>query len=441
MGTFREFPVFWSALAACVLAGLALAWQCRGLRAQAGRWQQRLVSERRERQALEAQVLLAAAEGREQAAAIERERQARREAWVALARGDAARSADAPAPGTRTAACAALAAMADELRALAKGQGIVLAPDEGFGFAEFARTGPATDQLAEVHRQSRIVDVAVRLLVVAQPAAILAVSRGRAPGPVDGVTSAAGLAGRTAVRLEFSGHTPVLRAFLNGLARSELLLRVSSVEAKPARTDAAAAEGASAVPWLAPGLMDFAVTLECVHLAPGADGVPAIHDKTEGPAPAVWLESGLSDLNHTHCDLFTAPTVAWDPVSGDYTVRRLGEVPPPPAIVTAAPVAVTRAQPKPFRIQLLGHIGDGADRVGTFADLATGTTFLARAGQTVLKAAIAVRTLERVRRNPDAADAVSRFQGWVTVAEVEDLRTGETKTLTDESREENEVMP
>jgi len=430
-------------MAVCIVAGLALAWQSRGSRAQAARWQQRLASERREKQALEAQVLLAAAGGRERAAEIEHERQVRRGRLAALARGEAARLADAPIPATRTAACAALAAMAQELRDLANGQGIGVAPGEAFGFAEFAQSGPAADLRAEVHRQSRIVAAAVRLLVAAQPAEIRRVSCGKPPGPDDRATNPEGLAGRTTVRLEFSGHTEVLRKFLNGLAGSELLLRVSSVEVNPARPDTPPAEGSPGELWLSPETLVFAVTLECVHLTPGA--IAEIHnqDRAEAPVPgtAIWSQPALALASATHCDLFTAPVVAYDLTSGGFTVQRLGEVPQSPVIATDPAEAVTLVPPKPYRIQLLGHFGDGADLVGTFSDLESGLTFLARAGQTVPKAAIAVRTLQRVRRSLDNTDVENGVHGWVTMAEIEDLLTGSTRTLIDGSREAIEVMP
>jgi len=88
---------------------------------------------------------------------------------------------------------------------------------------------------------------------------------------------------------------------------------------------------------------------------------------------------------------------------------------------------------------LLGHVGAGAALAGTFADLSSGATFLARAGQTVSQSAIAVRTLQRLRHATKAGEP-KRMPEWVTVAEIDDLLTGETIMLTEESRKEIEVM-
>jgi hypothetical protein len=446
MGTIRQFPVFCAAMALCVVAGVMFAWQYRALSKQAGMLQQRLERERRERQLLETQVLLAAPGGRDRTVGMEREKSTRRALLAALARGEAALLAEALVPGSRTEACAALAEMAQGLRELATERGIGVAADEGFGFSEFAQAGPEPERLAEVHRQSRVVAAAVRLLIDARPTEIRVVRRGTIWDPNAGPIGAGGfalpatrslrvggLAASTVVRLEFTGHSGVLRDLLNGLARAESLLAVRSVEVEPLERAISATGTDKGEPWLASELMKYSVTLECVHLEPGAVAElsagavadVAVRTSVEWSTPPVTPEA------RTHCDLFTAPTVDYDPVLGEFAVRRHGETPLPRRSAVPGLEVAPEIQRQLYRIQLLGYIGAGADGLGTFADLESGVTFLARAGDSVPGSAIAVRALRRIRRTP----------GWVTVAEIEDFLTGETTMLTDESRKETEVMP
>ncbi len=442
-------------MAVCVVAGVMFAWQYRGMRTQAGALQRRLESERRERQILETQVLLAAPSGRDRTVEMEREKQTRRALLATLARGEAALPAGAPVPGSRTEACAALAEMAHELRELATERGIGVTPEEGFGFSEFAQAGPEPGRLAEVHRQSRVVAVAVRLLMDARPAEIRAVRCGTDMNPKSGPVGAGGfslpparslrvvgLADSTAVRLEFTGHTGVLRDLLNGLARAKFLPVVRSVEVEPVQRAMAAAAADSAEPLIAPGLMAYTVVLESVQLAPGNSAELAVGSMAEMAVPASveWLSPPRAAGVDTHCDLFTAPTVNYDPVSGEFAIRRFGETPLPRRPEAPRPEVVAEVQRQPYRVQLLGYIGAGEDSVGTFADLVSGVTFLARAGQTVPGSAITVRALRRIRRT-SGPEPSAQTPGWETVAEIEDLLTGETTMLTDQTRKETEVMP
>ena len=436
------------------MAAIVSAWQYRGLRAQTNRLQQRLESERHDWRAMAAQALIAAKDSRDRVADVDRERRTRRALLATLARSEAALLAEAPVPGSRIEACAALAAMAQRLRELATERGIAVSSEEGFGFAEFAEAGPEPGRLAEVHRQSLVVAAVVRVLIAAEPAEIRAVRRGRAANAVNGMADTGGfslsparsfrvdgLVGGTAVRLEFTGRTGVLRYFLYGLAGCEFFPVVRFVEVKPLQRAAPASAVDPDATWIAPRLMDFAVTLECVYLEPGAVAELAAGPMEDMVAPILtgWATLSGAEAGATHCDLFTAPTVTYDPAFGEFVVTRFGEVPVAPTTEVPQPPAVAVVQRQPYRIQLLGYIGAGATGVGTFADLTSGVTFLARAGQTVPGSAIAVRTLRRMRRTP-GPEAFARTHGWVTVAEIEDLLTGEMTTLTDAVRKETAVV-
>ena len=453
MGTLRQFPLSMSVIAICLLAAVGFAWQYRGHGAQASRLRQRLESERHDWRVMETQALIAAKASRDRAGDVDRERRTRRAMLARLARSEAGLLAEVPVPVSRTEACAALAGMAHRLRELAVARGIAVAPEEGFGFAEFAQAGPEPGRLVEVHRESLVVTAVMRLLIAAEPAEIRMVRRGKEVNAADGLAGTGGfglspdrslrvdgLAGSTVVRVEFTGRTGVLRDFLDDLARSEFLPAVRSVEVKPIQRAAPASANDSDATWVASELMEFAVTLECVRLEPAAvaeiDAGPVA--EVGVPTQMCWASRAEAKEGLTHCDLFTAPTVHYDPAAGEFVVTRFGEVPVAPKAEVAQPAVVAAVPRQPYRIQLLGYIGAGAEGAGTFADLTSGVTFLARAGQAVPGSAIAVRTLRRMRRPLGAASA--RTQGWVTVAEIEDLRTGEMTTLTDAMRKENEVM-
>lgn len=156
---------------------------------------------------------------------------------------------------TRAEAFFELAQFVDEMRELAKHEDVALVPGERFGFAAYANVGPPPELMSEIARQKLTLRAMLPLLFQARPARILAVRRERpvaatAPDltrleetaaserdyfepsrlgcPVEIKDAQAG-----AYQLVFASETGALRDFLNALARSELPLIVSSVEAEP----------------------------------------------------------------------------------------------------------------------------------------------------------------------------------------------------------------
>ena len=80
-------------------------------------------------------------------------------------------------------------------------------------------------------------------------------------------TATPGLAEVIALRLKFTGFTPVLRDFLNRLQQDSTPLVVRSVEAESVTNPALAeAETAATRPRLAPQVMQFTVTVEHIRL-------------------------------------------------------------------------------------------------------------------------------------------------------------------------------
>lgn len=208
------------------------------------------------------------------------------------------------APKRTTDAYFALASFAEKTRALAVRQQVELRPDERFGFASYANVGPEPELLGAVHRQRVIVEHVVESLLEARPRALLGVQREhplteaqraalRQPATPGAAAPAAepraggeakdffepdpqlrlrlpGLAETEAFRVEFTGQTQTLRAFLNELAAFKLPLVVRSVEVEALPSDPAPAERkiGAPVPLVAQNFSKFAVVLEFVELPP-----------------------------------------------------------------------------------------------------------------------------------------------------------------------------
>ncbi len=206
----------------------------------------------------------------------------------------------------------ALASTVDKLRALAARQQVVVRPDEQFGFASHANEGPEPDTLARVHLQRLLIEHLVTTLLEARPRALLGVQRERpvpdaqrqvrlAPeGAAAGAESPArtggvpadffapedqlrlrrtGLIDTEAFRLEFTGQTQTLRAFLNELASFQRPLIVRSVEVEPAPVELTGASEArtdpdAPVPVVRDNFSKFAVVLEFVEVL-STDPTPA----------------------------------------------------------------------------------------------------------------------------------------------------------------------
>lgn len=196
-----------------------------------------------------------------------------------------------------------LAAFVEKTRALAARAQVVLKPDERFGFATHASAGPEAELVAAVFRQRLAAQFLVEALLEARPRALLGVQRERPmtaaqrtqrnrPGQT-GIPAAASPGGGGAVdffdydaqsslrlpgrieseafRLEFTGQTPALRAFLNSLASSPqpVIVRRVEVERLTAETPSTASLPAGApVPLVSQNLSKFAVVVECVELLP-----------------------------------------------------------------------------------------------------------------------------------------------------------------------------
>lgn len=181
-------------------------------------------------------------------------------------------------PSGRTEAFFDIAQFVDAMRANATKAGVIVRPDERFGFAAYTHEGPEPELIRPVYRQRRIVEYLLTALLPARPRTLVSVQREdpatiardeakattpapaapARPGPTYTGAGGAGEAGpvseiftidpqvsaRTpgyvdtmAFRLTFTGQTSSLRGFMNALAIPEIPLVVRSVEVEPLRAE------------------------------------------------------------------------------------------------------------------------------------------------------------------------------------------------------------
>jgi len=186
-----------------------------------------------------------------------------------------------------------LASFVETMRSGAQVAGVLLQPGERFGFGTFVHEAPAPDQQAEVLRELRLLHDLLDALMDAQPRELLSVQRKRRPEPggfrspgnlsaKQGAPSGAagsdyfepdarlslrvpGVIHATAFRLAFTGHTAVLRRFLDNVAAFDVPAAVRSVDVTT--EELRGGKSRAAGPLVEPGWSHFVVTVEFVTLA------------------------------------------------------------------------------------------------------------------------------------------------------------------------------
>ncbi len=225
-------------------------------------------------------------------------------AWQAALQGRDAQLLAVDPPDKSIDAYFDIAAFVEKTRALAVRAQVTHKPDEHFGFATHASEGPGTELAPAVFRQRIVLQYLVETLIEARPLAVLTVQRERpltlaqrnqrnhlAPPGTNGTATdghsgqpgdffdfdkhislrVPGLVDSEAYRLEFTGQTRAVRAFLNSLASFRLPIVVRSVEAEPLSAITSALDPASPpasgapVPLVAQNLSRFAVVVEFIE--------------------------------------------------------------------------------------------------------------------------------------------------------------------------------
>src|SRR5690606_30625153 len=125
-----------------------------------------------------------------------------------------------------------------------------------FGFRGHGNSGPPDELIGVVHRQQRVVAVVLDALWAARPLRLTGVARevpeagDRTSRSADFFEPMAGVGAESsdivdtlAVRVSFTGGTPVLRRFLARLDAVACPLLVRGIEVRPAAADGAAGGG------------------------------------------------------------------------------------------------------------------------------------------------------------------------------------------------------
>lgn len=288
MNRLRRHPLFFAVLILSGVFALGEAWCLVAQIRAAGRAQRRLGLKRREASALAG---VEPAPSEQNAKTIASDLGAARQALAAM-RGaltarSGARDAD-PAPARPADAYFDIAEYVERMRDQAGQSAVTVRPDERFGFADYANTGPEPDLIPTVHRERVVAEYLLATLFAARPSQLIglqrerpvepaAATRGEGRGSADtfdvpsSVTARLpGFVDATGFRVSFVGTTAVLRDWLNRLATFERPVVVRSVEVeRAADAGTTADDGPEAARPLVPRARSrFTVTLEAINLPP-----------------------------------------------------------------------------------------------------------------------------------------------------------------------------
>jgi hypothetical protein len=356
-------------------------------------------------------------------------------------------AAPAGAPATRTEAFFLLTSGLRRMREALQRAGVDVRPDEQFGFSAYANEGPPAELQPAIARQLRLAGGLIDALAAAHPRQLAAMQRTRpigAPAASRGEPTGAGDADRLALdsrlsvaerdliatdafRLVFVGATPALRSFLNGLAASDLPVLVRNVTVEPVAGPSSkrAAPGDPLILVARPGVSQFTVTVETFEvMAPAA--LPPVAPEPP-PSPPSWPAPPAQHRGHAWIyELFEPPSLYVDPQTGVLSAGlALDGGAAADARFDLELVQVRRGR---FRWQLAGYAA-GADGLrGIFADLDTGATVVAGAGDSLGESAWTVRSLRLDR--PDAGPDGATTSAGAATATLADNADGEPVTLT-----------
>jgi hypothetical protein len=131
-------------------------------------------------------------------------------------------------------------------------------------------------------------------------------------------------------------------------------------------------------------------------------------------------------------DTFTPPEIFYNARSKQFTVK------PPSSLVDedvqeAFGIELVAVRPEPFRLQLIGYVGDAGKRLGIFQNVLSGETFLAAAGRRVPNLALTIKNLDIASQPIQMGDSMVTRQR-VATAVVRDEKAGRDVTLTHRER-------
>ena len=131
-------------------------------------------------------------------------------------------------------------------------------------------------------------------------------------------------------------------------------------------------------------------------------------------------------------DAFTPPEIFYNARSKQFTVR-------PPSSLTdeetpdAFGIELVTVRPEPFRLQIIGYVGEEGNWRAMFQNVLSGEVFLAAAGRRVPNLALTIKSLDVVSLPVTIPDSMTTLQR-VATAVVGDEKAGRDVTLTHRER-------
>lgn len=180
------------------------------------------------------------------------------------------------------------------------------------------------------------------------------------------------------------------------------------------------------------------------HAVPSASTsparVPAVGGIYEPRAPRlrsakteIWAEPAAQSRGSEWVyDAFTPPEIFYDPRAKEFTVK-------PPVDPIAEEIQdpfgleLVAVRPEPFRLQLVGYVGEEGNWRGTFENVISGETFLGAGGRRVPSLALTIRSLEVELQPVRIPDSMTTYQR-VATAVVHDEKAGCDVRLTQRER-------
>ena len=168
------------------------------------------------------------------------------------------------------------------------------------------------------------------------------------------------------------------------------------------------------------------VELASVPYEPVAADAPPV--KTETWAAPVAQSRGREWIY----DTFTPPEIFYNARSKQFTVK------PPSSLMDDEAFEVfglelVAVRPEPFRLQLIGYVGDDGNWRGTFQNVVTGEVILAKTGDRVPKLGLTIKNFD-VRAQPIGLPESMTTKQRVATAVIRDEKAGNDVTLTHRER-------
>lgn len=176
---------------------------------------------------------------------------------------------------------------------------------------------------------------------------------------------------------------------------------------------------------MTPDLPPPRVELAAVPYEPVATEAPAVKTET-------WTQpSAQSRGREWIYDTFTPPEIFYSARSKQFTVR------PPSSLmdeeIEGFGLDLIEVRPEPFRLQLIGYVGDAGDWRGVFQNVPSGEVVLANAGHRIPKLGLTIKSFD-VQPQPISLPESMSSKQLVATAVIRDDKTGREMTLSHRER-------